>query len=180
MLRRHLTPRLLICFLLFAATAHLPGVCAQDEDARQGQRHARREIAALENQWKVATLTGDVGAMDKLLSDDFVGITWTGQVNTKTMQLDRARTKGQVITRMDLSDVKIKILQSVAIVTSLASVEGTNDGHSINGDFRYTRIYARRPSGAWQITNFEATKIPPSRAPGQHGHLPPSPPPAPR
>jgi len=29
--------------------------------------------------------------MDKLLSDDYIGITMTGQVNTKAQQLDRMR-----------------------------------------------------------------------------------------
>ena len=125
-----------------------------------GQRHARQQIEALEEQWKNATLTGDAAVMDRLLSDDFVGISWTGQVNNKAMQLDRTRNKTVVLTRFDFSDVKIKILGPVAIVTCRAEIGGTNDGSDITGNFRYTRVYQHLPSGGWKITNFEATRIP--------------------
>ncbi len=178
MLRRALSPhplRFLLCLLLLPALMHLPGATAQDDDQRhEGQKRARREISALEDQWKAATLAGDATAMDKLLSDDYVGISWTGQVNTKTMQLDRTRSKGVVISKMDVSDVKVKLIGPVAIVTSRAEVQGSNDGRPIDGEFRYTRIYQRRPSGIWQITNFESTRIPLG---GPHGRRPPLPPP---
>jgi hypothetical protein len=39
-------------------------------------------------------------------------------------------------------------------------VEGTNNGSSMTGLYRYTRVYQRLPSGVWKITNFEATRIP--------------------
>jgi ketosteroid isomerase-like protein len=76
---------------------------------------------------------------------------------------------------MELSDIKVKVVQSVAIVTSRAEVQGTTDGRAIDGSFRYTRVYQRLPSGAWKITNFEATRIPN----GQHMRKQPSSPPPP-
>lgn len=133
----------------------------------QGQRHqprhnklAKEQIQDLEEQWRAANIAGDAVAMDKLLSEDYVGISWTGQVNNKVMQLDRIRTRTVVVQKMDLSDIKIKIVGTVAIVTSRASVEGSTDGIDIKGDFRYTRVYQRLPTGVWKITNFEATRIP--------------------
>ena len=63
------------------------------------------------------------------------------------------------MTRIDLSEVKVKLVGSVAIVTSLAQIEGTNDGNVVSGMYRYTRVYQRLPSGVWKITNFEATRL---------------------
>ncbi len=137
------------------------------------QKGAKQQIAALEEQWKDATLAGDAGAMEKLLSDDYVGISWTGQVNTKMMQLDRVRTRTVVVSRMELSDIKVKVLGPfVAVVTSRAEVSGSNDGRPIDGAFRYTRVYQRLPSGAWKITNFESTRIPDGH--GGHPHSEPT------
>ena len=60
--------------------------------------------------------------------------------------------------------MKVKLLGQVAIVTSLAEVQGQNEGLPLNGRFRYTRVYQRLPSGAWKITNFELTRVPKHRS----------------
>jgi ketosteroid isomerase-like protein len=127
----------------------------------RGARNMRDQIIALEARWKQAALTNDVEAMDHLLSDDYLGITAGGQVVTKPQQLNRMRTHNFAITSLTVSDVKIKLIsEHAAIVTSLAQVEGTNDGRPLHGAFRYTRVYQRVPNDGWRITSFEATRVP--------------------
>jgi ketosteroid isomerase-like protein len=128
----------------------------------RGARNLRDQIESLENQWKQAAVSNNIDAMDRLLSDDYLGITATGQVVTKPQQLDRMRTHSFAIDSIHVSDVKIKLIsQHAAIVTSLAEVEGANDGRPLHGSFRYTRVYQRLPgTGGWKITNFEVTHVP--------------------
>jgi ketosteroid isomerase-like protein len=147
-------PLLALAFAVAAAPMHA--------GPHRGGRTLRDQIEALEGQWKQAALTNNIEAMDHLLSDDYLGITANGQVVTKPQQLDRMRTHNFAITSLDVSDVKIKLIsQHAAIVTSLAQVEGTNDGRPLHGSFRYTRVYSRiSGSSSWKITNFEATHIP--------------------
>lgn len=122
----------------------------------------RDQIVALEQEWRQAQLGNDMTAMEKLLSEDYVGITVSGQVVTRAQQIDRMRQRQLMITRFEVSDMKIKLIAGgkVAIVNAMAQVEGTADTRRIDGSFRYTRVYQRRPSGAWKITSFEATRIP--------------------
>ena len=135
--------------------------------ARADGPHPRRkdeykhQVEQLEEVWRTAELGDDVDAMDKLLSDDYVGITMTGQLVTKTQQLDRMRNRTTVLSKILLDDVKVKLIGSTAIVTSLAEVDGTNEGTPMHGTYRYTRVYSRLPSGTWKITNFEATRVGP-------------------
>ena len=124
------------------------------------KRDAKHEIEAMEEQWRAAQMSADINAMDALLAEDFVGISMTGQANTKPQQLDRFRKRTLVLTRIDLEDRKIKLLGNVAVVTSLAQVEGMNDGESMKGTFRYTRVYQQVAPGVWKTTNFEATRVP--------------------
>ena len=149
----------------FAAAATL--LVALPLCAAPKQRHApktRDVIEAIDEQWRTAQTTGDAAAMDKLLSDDYLGITGFGQVVTKAQALDRMRSRTTVINKLDNSDVKIKILGSVAIVTSLAQLDGTIDAREIHGQYRSTRVYQRLANGSWKLTSFEAT---PTREPGQ-------------
>jgi uncharacterized protein (TIGR02246 family) len=118
----------------------------------------RQTVESLEEQWRQAQLNGDAAAMDKLLSDDFVGITAFGKVTTKAQQLARIRDRVVELTQLDLSDIKVKLIGPiVAVVTSRAEITGVNEGTPLKGTFRYTRVY-HRVNGAWKITSFEATR----------------------
>jgi ketosteroid isomerase-like protein len=143
-----------------AAFATQPAFAIHPLPLHEKKHDAKRQVEALEEQWRTAQLAGDIGVMDKLLSDDYIGISMTGQVNTKAQQLDRARSHKLVLSRLDLGEMQVKLVGGIAIVTSLADVEGTNDGQPVKGTFRYTRVYQRQPSGEWKITSFEATRVP--------------------
>lgn len=148
--------------------------CAQAQKDRHHKHDAKKEVEALEEKWRTAQLAGDIATMDAMLADDFIGISMSGQVNTKAQQLDRIRSKRLVLTRIDLDDMKVKLLDSVAIVTSLAQVEGTNEGVPVKGTYRYTRIYRQLPSGDWKITSFEATHVRPSKSNPEQQSKPPA------
>jgi ketosteroid isomerase-like protein len=148
----------LLAWVLLAASSFAPPAPADGPHPKRKDQY-KHEVEKLEEVWRVAQLNDDVAAMDKLLSDDYVGITMSGQVVTKMQQLDRMRNRTTVLTKITLDDVKVKLIGTTAIVTSLAQVDGTMDGAPMHGDYRYTRVYSRLPSGAWEITNFEATRV---------------------
>jgi ketosteroid isomerase-like protein len=161
----------------------VPALCASWNQPLHEKKHdAKRQVEALEEQWRQAQLGGDVATMDKLLSDDYIGISMTGQVNTKAQQLERMRLHKVALTRLDLGERQVKLVGSIAIVTSRAEVEGTNEGATVKGTYRYTRVYQRLPSGVWKITSFEATRVPGPRdtnrgaAPKATASVPPPPP----
>lgn len=138
-------------------------ICRADAAIHPHKEHKRdykREIEAVEEQWRNAQIAGDVTTMDKLLAEDYFGISVAGQLNDKMQQLERVKNRTLVISRLDVSDVKIKLVGRVAIVTSLAEIEGMNQGEELKGKYRYTRVYKRYPDGSWKITNFEVTRVP--------------------
>jgi ketosteroid isomerase-like protein len=154
---------LLTCFV-----ALLGAQQAQAAAKNHEKKHdAKKQVETLEEQWRVAQLAGDVATMDKMLADDFIGISMSGQVNTKAQQLDRIRTRKLVVSKIELSDMKVKLVGSIAIVTSQADVEGMSEDGSVKGTYRYTRIYQHLASGEWKITSFEATRIRPPKSGGE-------------
>jgi ketosteroid isomerase-like protein len=152
-----------VAVLLTAAimSSSAPSAFAMHMQPLHEKKHdAKRQVEALEEQWRQAQLSGDVATMDSLLSDDYIGISMTGQVNTKMQQLDRMRTHKLSLSKLDLGEMQVKLVGAIAIVTSRAEVEGTNEGIPVKGTYRYTRVYQRLPSGNWKITSFEATRVP--------------------
>ncbi len=142
-------------FLLLLPIAS--GIFAQHHERK---RVERAEILAMESQWREAQLSEDIPAMDHLLSDNFLGITAAGQVVTKAQQLDRMRSRQIAISKLDMAETKIKISGNLAVVTSVARLDGTANGTPLHGSFRYTRVYQHSPGSGWKITNFEATRVP--------------------
>jgi ketosteroid isomerase-like protein len=153
----------LLLVISASAPCSISGAAAWAQPVHLHKEHKRdykREIEAVELQWRTAQLAGDVATMDKLLAEDYFGISVAGELNNKTQQLERLQKRMLVLTRIDVSDTKIKIVGRVGIVTSLAQIEGTNEGAPMKGTFRYTRVYKRYPDGSWKITNFEITRVP--------------------
>jgi ketosteroid isomerase-like protein len=150
-----------------------PAFAGHMQPLHEKKHDAKRQVEAIEEQWRQAQLAGDVATMDSLLSDDYIGISMTGQVNTKIQQLDRMRNHKIVLSRLDLGEMQVKLIGSIAIVTSRAEVEGTNEGMPVKGTYRYTRVYQRLPTGGWKITSFEATRVPAPKESNNHDAIAP-------
>jgi len=165
----------LVTLASLAAILLVLAVPARGQHPRRNEQF-KHQVEQLEQAWRTAEINGDVDAMGKLLSDDYVGINMSGQVVTKMQLLDRMRRRRTVLTRLDLDEVHVKLIgTTAAIVTSRVEVDGTNEGVTVHGTYRYTRIYSRLATGGWQITHFQATRVgPPPPPPGPRPTLPES------
>lgn len=121
-------------------------------------RPSLEQIQTLEEEWRQAQLNEDVAAMDRLLCEDFLGTTASGKVVTKLQQLHGMRTRSFMLTQLRVKKYKIKLMENIAIVTTLAETDGSNNGSSLQGRFRYTWIY-RRIGTSWRIASFESRKL---------------------
>ncbi|MFT4113545.1 nuclear transport factor 2 family protein [Silvibacterium sp.] len=149
--------RIAVALLLFGVLSF-----AVPREARALPHHethaVHKEIEALEEQWRQAIIANNVGQMDHLLADDYIGISANGTVETKTEALAQRRAGTARVTQLDIRDMKVRVYGDTAVVTSQAHVEGTNGQSSISGNYRYTRVYNRR-LGQWKIISFEASRM---------------------
>jgi len=131
--------------------------------AAQHKKTFKQQIAELESQWFEAQRTNDATTIDRLLSDDYIGINAQGMVSTKAQTLARLQARQIVINKLDVQEQKITIHGDTAVVTSEVEVDATNNSTQpatpVHSRLRYTRIYLRYPSGIWRIVNFESTHI---------------------
>jgi ketosteroid isomerase-like protein len=139
--------------MLLLATCHAAWSLPHHEG-----RAIHKEIEGMEQEWRQATVTNNVGEMDRLLADDYIGITSNGTLETKPQALAQRRAGTVRITKLELSDLHVRVYGDTAVVTSQAEVEGTNGASDISGQYRYTRVYNRR-MGEWKIVSFEASRM---------------------
>ena len=131
---------------------------------RAEKHEVRHEIDRMETAWRNALLRGNTSAMDALLADDYMAITPNGILQSKEQALASLRAGTVHFTSLDLSDRKIRLYGTTALVTSRAEVSATGPEGDMSGAYRYTRVYVKDGRGVWRIVSFEASKI---REPGE-------------
>jgi ketosteroid isomerase-like protein len=146
-----------VCVFLIAVLGFF--LSSEQAFAARHDNHAiHKEIESLEMQWRQAVIANDVGQMDHLLADDYIGISANGTVETKAQALAQRKAGTVKISRLDLTDLKVRVYADTAVVTSRADLEGINGQSNISGNYRYTRVYNRR-LGQWRIVSFEASRM---------------------
>jgi ketosteroid isomerase-like protein len=126
---------------------------------RAEKHEVRHQIERLESAWNNAVLHGNTTAMDGLLADDYMAITPSGILQSKEQALASLRTGTVHFSSLSVSDRKIRLYGSTALVTSRAEVKGTGPEGDMSGSYRYTRVYVKDARGVWRIVSFEASRI---------------------
>lgn len=145
--------------LLLAAVAG-PGAHGTVPTVPRAQRHEyRHEIDQAEEAWRSAMLKGNAAALANLLAEDYIAITAKGAIETKEQAINSLRTGGLQFTTLLISDRKVRVYGSTAVVTSVAELTGSRNAKEVSGRYRYTRVYVRNQAGQWKIVSFEASRI---------------------
>ncbi|HEY1800649.1 MAG TPA: nuclear transport factor 2 family protein [Terriglobales bacterium] len=108
--------KLILLPLIFLLS--LPAL-AQSPSANQEEK-----LIALEKMWDQAQLLHDAGALERLVSPDFVNTEWDGTVSDRTKYLSDIRDPLYKPATMSIRDVSIKLYGSTAIVVGVYHAEG--------------------------------------------------------
>jgi len=149
------------CALLATAVV-VPGLAqpGHPNGLPRAQRHEyRHEIELLEEAWRTAMLKGNSAALENLLADDYTGITAKGAIQTKDQAIQSLKSGALQLTALEISDRKIRVYGTTAVVTSIAELTGSKTDQEITGRYRYTRVFVRNAQGQWKIVSFEASRI---------------------
>lgn len=111
---------------------------------------SEHKIRAAEDRLRDAMLTSDVHALDQLLSADLIFTNHSGQVLSKTDDIE-AHEKGYLkISSLELSEQLIKPFGETFVVSVRAKLTGTYQGAPANGEFRFTRVWMKE-NNVWRV-----------------------------
>jgi len=145
--------------LLPGGVAELASQTTTHPPSRAHKHEYRHEIDQMEDAWRSAMLKSNSTALEPLLADDYTGITAQGAIQTKEQALASVRSNALQLTSLSISDRKVRIYGSTAVVTSVAELTGNRKNQDLAGRYRYTRVYVRNQQGQWKIVSFEASRI---------------------
>ena len=135
----------LVAFIIGTASSSLMGVFRPAPAS-----NAEREVLGVEREYVRAHLDRDVGALDRLLSDDFSS--FRGRVRKEHRLAMLANPYFRVVS-LDTRDVEVSVSGDEARVSGTATLKGSLSGREFETpDYKFTRRLAKR-NGRWQITH---------------------------
>jgi len=100
----------------------------------------------------------DLGALDRLLADDFIFTNPAGLFADKAEYLEGAKADTAVYESVNNYDKVVKVYGDAAVVAGSTTVKGRYDGREIGGGFRFTDMFVKR-QGRWQCIAIHLTRI---------------------
>jgi ketosteroid isomerase-like protein len=119
----------------------------------------QEQIAQVEDQLRIAMLSSDVAALNELLAPDLLFTNHLGQLLGKDDDLAAYRSGVLKVVSLESSEQLVRALGDVAVVSVRMRLIGTYGGAPANGDFRFTRVWARSRQETWQVVAAHAGLI---------------------
>ncbi len=120
--------------------------------------NTEQTIQALTEQVRQAYLKGDLAAWDKLLVDDFIGISYDGTTGTKAASMENFRSGKVKYDTFDISDTKVRVYGDTALVNTTAHIKWHFGATNHDAQYRNVRVWVKR-NGQWQSVSNQFTQI---------------------
>lgn len=114
------------------------------------QMNIKAQIEELERKLFLAMKEIDLDTLEELLHHDLIFNLPTGVSINKEADLETYRSGKMIVKNIVPADQVINIIEDVAVVAVTIKLEADFDEHSINGDYRYLRIWKKVDDG-WKI-----------------------------
>ena len=139
------------------------GSGSSDADARDVGRSAQADpvsdaLVRVEEAWALAVQRGDVGALQRIIGDDYVGTTATGHRQDKQSYLDEFVSGDRKTWLLTTESVEVRVYGSTAVVMHGGRAEGELRGTRTAGSFRWTHVFVNR-DGRWQAVVNHVTRL---------------------
>ncbi len=118
------------------------------------------EIKKLANDGVASILKGDTAAIEKLWNDKYVFIAQDGTVTTKAQRLDAMKSGQSKLESLAYDEMSVRSNPegTGAILIGRATVKGTNMGKPVDGQMRFTQVWAKTKDG-WRQVSGQVTAI---------------------
>jgi ketosteroid isomerase-like protein len=160
MMTRYVLPIVaLLASLSVPASAQLKSAAQQQAEADAATAEENhQELINLEKETVHALMLNNTTFFKRVYGEDFVGTTATGRVINKATYMASIASSTNKYSVFIASDVQVRIFQDTAVVSSLWTARGTQDGRPFDRQYRVTHVYIYGQRG-WQAVSSQETLL---------------------
>ncbi len=138
-----------------AATPEVAALMAAKESAAD----IEKALLQMERDWMEAFKNRDKAALESILADDFVSISWEGKTFDKAESIAVSTDASNKLDSYTLTPLKVRIYGETAVVTGGDIEKGSYQGKDTSGQYAWTDVYAKR-NGRWQAVSSHSSRFP--------------------
>jgi ketosteroid isomerase-like protein len=143
-LRSNLTLVLIVCLAVMTSSA--PGQTASSSGAEE-------QVRQLEREWLAADAKGDVASLSRIISDDFIGTSFNGQVLSKS-DIVPERTGPGGFAGATVGDTNVRVFGDTAVLMGVINTAGTPPKPI------HVTLVLQKKSEGWRMIAAELTRNP--------------------
>lgn len=116
---------------------------------------AIRKLVAERDQ---AIQSGDVAAIERMYSDDYISTSATGLLRTKAQVIEDFKSGALKIESISSDDINVRQHGDTVIVTGRMTAKGKDRDRDVSGERRFTQVYMKK-NGRWQLVAFHYSPL---------------------
>lgn len=105
-----------------------------------------------------ANIDKDAKTLDQIMADDWVGLDYQGNANTKAQAIANLKSGSSSTQSIELGPMKVRVFGDAAVVTGSDTEKSTYKGKDSSGNYVWTDVFVHR-NGHWQAVASESTKV---------------------
>ena len=150
---------LLVASLVLSSPSIAQQLTAAELKARAAEAEMQRQdLVNLELETARALQLNSTAFFKRVYSDDFVGTAPLGQLMDKSAMITAVATSPAKYTTFVASDIRVRLYEETAVVTSLWTERGMLSGRKFSRQSRVTHVYVNGPRG-WQVVSSQETPL---------------------
>ena len=114
-------------------------------------------VTQLERDWVAAIVRKDAAVLDRLLAEEFAGVSPTAHYYDKGMAIDDLTAGTYQVESMALDEVSVNPYGDVAVAFASQQEKSRYAGTDLSGHYHYTNVWVRR-DGRWQVVASHGTR----------------------
>jgi len=135
---------------LMIGSLMLLAVFAHAQSPSQKESKVVEEIRKVDGERIQAQVSADRVALDRIYSDDFIGIGPSGTLRTKKDVLSDFTSGSLKFKSITTDDVQVRLYGNAAVETGLSTMKGQDAGKVVPEENRFTRVWIKQ-GGRWRL-----------------------------
>lgn len=118
----------------------------------------QEEIMQIEEELRLATLSGDAEVFERIFAPTFINTVPTGQVLDKTADIAGVRSGALEFRSSENSGMRVDVYGTTAVATFGSTDEYSFQGQDVSGQYRWTDVFVLM-DGRWQLVAQHGTRV---------------------
>jgi ketosteroid isomerase-like protein len=116
----------------------------------------------MDTRFQAAVKNNDVESMERILADDYILVTSSGNTQTKTDLLKEARERKTTYERQEDSNQTVRLWADTAVVTAKLWAKGTDGEKPFGVKLWFSDTYVKTPAGWKYVFGQASCHLPPT------------------